>query len=129
MLRHEFRPGKLIAGLFLTAAGVVYLGDAGDAWQTPWFAVIPLVIGGLCLAGAVGLMNLAIRGRRASGRKGPPGSAGFEGAAAAGAAGAAKSAGTAGGAGTARIAGDTGAGGTVTGSDSGGATGPGGSAR
>ena len=43
MLRHDFRPGKLVAGLFLTAAGVVYLGDAGNAWQTPWFVVIPLV--------------------------------------------------------------------------------------
>ncbi|GAQ60917.1 hypothetical protein SsS58_01260 [Streptomyces scabiei] len=117
MLRHEFRPGKLIAGLFLTAAGVVYLGDAGDAWQTPWFAVIPLVIGGLCLAGAVGLLNLAIRGRgRGPGeRKGPPAPPGFESGAAAGSAGTAKHAGTAGSAGAA-------------GADPGGATGPSGSA-
>lgn len=122
MLRHEFRPGKLIAGLFLTAAGVVYLGDAGDAWQTPWFAVIPLVIGGLCLAGAVGLLNLAIRGRgRGRGpseRKGPPAPPGFESGAAAGSAGTAKNAGTAGSAGAA---------GTATGADPGGATGPSGS--
>ncbi|WSG22962.1 hypothetical protein OHB30_19240 [Streptomyces europaeiscabiei] len=73
MLRHEFRPGKLIAGLFLTAAGVAYLGDAGEAWETPWFVVIPLVVGGLCLAGAAGLLNHAIRGRQASGRTGPMG--------------------------------------------------------
>ncbi|MDX2525648.1 hypothetical protein PV420_15885 [Streptomyces europaeiscabiei] len=73
MLRHEFRPGKLIAGLFLTAAGVAYLGDAGEAWETRWFVVIPLVVGGLCLAGAAGLLNHAIRGRRASGRTGPMG--------------------------------------------------------
>nr|WP_079024095.1 hypothetical protein [Streptomyces scabiei] len=76
MLRHEFRPGKLIAGLFLTAAGVAYLGDAGEAWETPWFVVIPLVVGGLCLAGAAGLLNHAIRGRRASGRTGPIGPVG-----------------------------------------------------
>ncbi|MBZ3907475.1 MULTISPECIES: hypothetical protein [Streptomyces] len=75
MLRHEFRPGKLVAGLVLTAAGVVYLGDAGDAWQTPWFVVIPLVVGGLCLAGAVGFLDHAIRGRRGAGRKGPTGPA------------------------------------------------------
>ena len=64
MLRHEFRPGKLVAGLFLTVAGITYAGDAGDAWDTPWFAVIPLVVGGLCLAGAVGLLTRAVRNRR-----------------------------------------------------------------
>jgi hypothetical protein len=124
VLRHEFRPGKLIAGLFLTAAGVVYLGDASDAWQAPWFAVIPLVIGGLCLAGAVGLLNLAIRGRgRGPGeRKGPPEPPGFESGAAAGTTG---TAGTAKDAGT---AGRTGAAGTATGADPGGATGRSGSA-
>ncbi|MGD1219718.1 hypothetical protein AB9Q10_14980 [Streptomyces krungchingensis] len=53
MLRHEFQPGKLVAGVFLTLAGVIYAGDAGGAWQTPWFVVIPVVTGGLCLAGAV----------------------------------------------------------------------------
>ena len=73
MLRHEFRPAKLVAGLFLTAAGVVYLGDAGDAWETPWFVVIPLVVGGLCIAGAVATLDHAIRGRRGAGRMGPTG--------------------------------------------------------
>lgn len=125
MLRHEFRPGKLIAGLFLTTAGVVYLGDASDAWQTPWFAVIPLVIGGLCLAGAVGLLNLAIRGRGACARKEPSAPPGFESGAAAGAAGTAGTAGTTKDAGT---AGSAGAAGTATGADPGGATGPSGSA-
>lgn len=80
MLRHEFRPGKLVAGLFLTATGVVYLGDAGGAWETPWFVVIPLVVGGLCLAGAVTVLNHAIRGHRTSGRTGAPGAAGPTGA-------------------------------------------------
>ncbi len=73
MLRHEFRPGKLVAGLFVTAAGVVYLGDAGDAWQAPWFVVIPLVVGGLCIAGAVASLDHAIRGRRGAGRTGVSG--------------------------------------------------------
>ncbi len=108
MLRHEFRPGKLIAGLFLTAAGVVYLGDARNAWEIPWFAVIPLVIGGLCLAGAVGLLNHAIRGRGTSERTrptaptaptAPTGPTGYGGAA--GPSGVAKSAGATGPGGTA----------------------------
>ncbi|NNN36890.1 hypothetical protein HLK59_42380 [Streptomyces sp. S3(2020)] len=70
MLRHEFRPGKLLAGLVLTLAGVIYAGDAGGAWETPWFAVIPLVTGGLCLAGVTGLATRAIRRRRAGARAG-----------------------------------------------------------
>ncbi|WP_128802721.1 MULTISPECIES: hypothetical protein [unclassified Streptomyces] len=70
MLRHEFRPGKLVAGLFLALAGVVFAGDAGGLWETPWFAVIPLVTGGLCLAGAVGVVSRAVRRRRGVGE--PP---------------------------------------------------------
>ncbi|MET9787256.1 hypothetical protein [Streptomyces canus] len=72
MLRHEFRPGKLVAGFFLTLAGITYAGDAGDAWDTPWFAVIPMVVGGLCLAGVVGLLTRAIRNRRDSRRTSTP---------------------------------------------------------
>ncbi|MEE1833840.1 hypothetical protein [Streptomyces sp. SP17KL33] len=79
MLRHEFRPAKLVAGLFLTAAGVVYLGDAGDAWEAPWFVAIPLVVGGLCIAGAVATLDHAIRGRRGVGRTGPTGVTGTRG--------------------------------------------------
>ncbi|WP_328749792.1 hypothetical protein OHT57_30710 [Streptomyces sp. NBC_00285] len=72
MLRHEFQPGRLVAGLFLTVAGITYVGDAGDAWETPWFAVIPMVVGGLCLAGAVGLLTRTVRNRRGSRRAGTP---------------------------------------------------------
>ncbi|MEU3525402.1 hypothetical protein AB0E62_16260 [Streptomyces sp. NPDC038707] len=63
MLRHEFQPGRLVAGFFLTVTAVAYAGDAGGAWDTPWFAVIPLVVGGLCLAGATAVLARAIRGR------------------------------------------------------------------
>ncbi|MFF7164799.1 hypothetical protein ACFZBP_26135 [Streptomyces sp. NPDC008086] len=63
MLRHEFQPGRLVAGAFLTITGVIYVGDAGGAWETPWFVVIPLVMGGLCLAGAVGVLTRGIRKR------------------------------------------------------------------
>ncbi|MFJ3042027.1 MULTISPECIES: hypothetical protein [Streptomyces] len=70
MLRHRFQPGRLVAGLFLMLAGVVYAGDAGGLWQTPWFAVIPLVSGGLGIAGAVGVVA-----RAAHRRRGEPGAA------------------------------------------------------
>ncbi|MDH6607855.1 hypothetical protein M2164_003490 [Streptomyces sp. SAI-208] len=72
MLRHEFRPGQLVAGLFLTAAGITYAGDAGGAWDTPWFAVIPMVVGGLCLAGVVGLLARAVRRHRDTRRTSTP---------------------------------------------------------
>lgn len=57
MLRHEFQPGRLVAGIFLTATAVAYAGDAGGLWRTPWFAAIPLVIGGLSLAAATALLT------------------------------------------------------------------------
>ncbi|MGW4563648.1 hypothetical protein ACWEN3_14945 [Streptomyces sp. NPDC004561] len=63
MLRHEFQPGRLVAGLFLTATGALYAGDAAGAWETPWFAVVPLVVGGLCLAGVTAAVTRGIRGR------------------------------------------------------------------
>ncbi|MFD8369369.1 hypothetical protein ACFV2Z_01130 [Streptomyces sp. NPDC059688] len=63
MLRHEFEPGKLVAGLFLIAAGVVYAGDAGGLWETPRFAIVPLVVGGLCLAGATAVVARGMRRR------------------------------------------------------------------
>ncbi|MFI9242469.1 hypothetical protein ACIGXF_07735 [Streptomyces sp. NPDC053086] len=63
MLRHEFQPGKLVAGLFLTAAGAAYAGDARGLWDTPWFVIVPLVVGGLCLAGVTAALTRGIRGR------------------------------------------------------------------
>ncbi|MCX4233972.1 hypothetical protein ACH4Y0_17300 [Streptomyces sp. NPDC020707] len=69
MRRHEFKPGRLIAGLFLMLTGVVYAGDAGGLWETPWFAVIPLVTGGLFLAAVTGSVAHGIRRRH---RRGVP---------------------------------------------------------
>ncbi|MCE0447481.1 hypothetical protein LT493_34780 [Streptomyces tricolor] len=53
----------MVAGLFLTATGVVYAGEAGGLWDVPWFVVVPLVVGGLCLAGATATLTRGIRGR------------------------------------------------------------------
>jgi hypothetical protein len=63
VLRHDFQPGRLVAGAFLILAGVIYAGDAGGLWDTPWFVIIPVVTGGLCLAGAVGVLTRAVRRR------------------------------------------------------------------
>ncbi|EFL34346.1 conserved hypothetical protein [Streptomyces viridochromogenes DSM 40736] len=68
MLRHELQPGKLVAGAVLTVTGVLYAGDAGGAWEIPWFVAIPLVTGGLCLAGAVAFLTGRVRRRRTAGR-------------------------------------------------------------
>ncbi|MEV3857901.1 hypothetical protein AB0J38_26680 [Streptomyces sp. NPDC050095] len=67
-MRHDFYPGRLIAGLVLMLTAVVYFGDAGGAWETPWFAVIPLVCGGLGVAGVVGTVARAARLRRSNPR-------------------------------------------------------------
>jgi hypothetical protein len=72
VLRHEFQPGRLIAGLFVTIAGITYVGDAGGAWETPWFAVIPLLVFGLTLAAAVALLTGAVRRRTRARRAAAP---------------------------------------------------------
>ncbi|GHE10708.1 hypothetical protein [Streptomyces alanosinicus] len=63
MLRHEFQPGRLVAGLFLTATAALFAGDAGGLWETPWFVVAPLVVGGLCLATVTAMVTRGIRRR------------------------------------------------------------------
>jgi hypothetical protein len=63
VLRHEFQPGKLVAGLFLTATGAVFAGDAGGLWETPWSAVVPMTVGGLCLAGLAAAVARGVRRR------------------------------------------------------------------
>ncbi|MFF1548289.1 hypothetical protein [Streptomyces sp. NPDC058291] len=69
MLRHEFRPGRLVAGAAFVVAGVVFAGDAGGLWETPWFVMIPVVVGGLCLAGVAGAVARAVRRRRGPSRR------------------------------------------------------------
>lgn len=61
MRRHEFQPGRLLAGLVLTAAGVLYLLDAAGETDLPWFLVVPMAFGGLALAALVGLVTYAVR--------------------------------------------------------------------
>ncbi|WSM05802.1 hypothetical protein OIE74_14385 [Streptomyces sp. NBC_01716] len=67
MLRHEFKPGKLVAGLAVLSAATVFAGDAGGWWDSPWFVMVPIVCGGLFLASAVSMADYSIR-RRLSAR-------------------------------------------------------------
>ncbi|MFB7494111.1 hypothetical protein ACFC09_05305 [Streptomyces sp. NPDC056161] len=71
MQGHEFQPGKLVIGVFLSGAAVAYAGDAGGLWDTPWFAMVPLVVCGLCLAGAAAVLARLIRRRRTATRTVP----------------------------------------------------------
>ncbi|MEV6952835.1 hypothetical protein [Streptomyces sp. NPDC051183] len=61
MRRHEFQPGRLIAGLVLIAAGVLYLLDAAGEADLPWFSVLPMALGGLSFAAVVGMVTYAVR--------------------------------------------------------------------
>ncbi|MGV9879371.1 hypothetical protein [Streptomyces sp. NPDC003006] len=65
MLRHELQPGKLVAGLSLLTVAVVYVGDAGGAWDAPWFVALPLMMAGLLLAGVAAAFH-GIRPRGAA---------------------------------------------------------------
>jgi hypothetical protein len=64
--RHDFRPGKLIAGLAVLTAALLYAGDAGGSWHTPWYMAFPVVFGGLFLSGVVSWTHYRIRRRRSA---------------------------------------------------------------
>ncbi|MFF8567395.1 hypothetical protein ACF06N_20795 [Streptomyces albidoflavus] len=64
MLRHEPQPGRLLAGIVLITAAVLYTGDAVSAWSIPWWVLFPLVCGGLWVAAAVGVFGHLLRRRR-----------------------------------------------------------------
>ncbi|MDJ0383392.1 hypothetical protein [Streptomyces sp. G-G2] len=61
MRRHEFQPGRLLAGVALLAGGVLYLLDASGERDVPWFLIFPLAFGGLALAALVGVTTYAVR--------------------------------------------------------------------
>ncbi len=63
---HEFRPGRLVAGVTALAVAAVYLGDAAGSWDAPWYAVVPLLSCGLPLAALAGWVGHRARRRRAA---------------------------------------------------------------
>ncbi|MFD0145800.1 MULTISPECIES: hypothetical protein [unclassified Streptomyces] len=65
MLLHEFRPGRLIAGATALALAALYAGDATDAWETPWYEVVPVLFGGLGLAALATWVAYRVRRRSA----------------------------------------------------------------
>lgn len=69
MLRHDLQPGKLVAGVILTGTAVAFGGDARGLWTVPWALMVPLLVGGLCLAGVVGMVGYVVQYRRRRGRK------------------------------------------------------------
>ncbi|MFJ2648798.1 hypothetical protein ACIO1C_18940 [Streptomyces sp. NPDC087420] len=64
--RHEFRPGRLVAGVTVLGAAVAYAGDAAGAWPVPWFAVFPVLFCGFFVAGVVALVDYLMRRRRSA---------------------------------------------------------------
>lgn len=53
MRRHDFEPGRLIVGLVMLGGGPAYLLEATGRWHFPAYALLPALVGGLCLGGAV----------------------------------------------------------------------------
>ncbi|MCX5142339.1 MULTISPECIES: hypothetical protein [unclassified Streptomyces] len=64
MLRHEFRPGRAVAGVVMLALAAGYAAEAADAWDPPWAFFIPLLVGGLWLSAVVTWIAYRIRRRR-----------------------------------------------------------------
>ncbi|MEV4434666.1 hypothetical protein [Streptomyces sp. NPDC049555] len=63
-MRHDFEPGKLVAGLVLLAASVLCLGDMAGWWWFPSYALLPGIVAGFCLAGVVTSLSLTVRRHR-----------------------------------------------------------------
>ncbi|MET9590985.1 hypothetical protein ABZY45_08440 [Streptomyces sp. NPDC006516] len=64
MLRHEFRPGRAVAGLTMLALAGGYAADAAGAWDAPWTFFVPVFTGGLWLAATATWVSYRLRRRR-----------------------------------------------------------------
>ncbi|GGP36716.1 MULTISPECIES: hypothetical protein [Streptomyces] len=66
MLRHEFRPGRAVAGLVMLGLAAGYAADAAGAWEATLTFFLPLFLGGLWLAATVTWVAYMLRRRRAA---------------------------------------------------------------
>ncbi|MEW1614429.1 MULTISPECIES: hypothetical protein [unclassified Streptomyces] len=64
MLRHEFRPGRAVAGLAMLALAGGYAADAAGAWEVPWTFFLLVLLGGLWLAATATWAAYLLRRRR-----------------------------------------------------------------
>ncbi|MFF8742606.1 MULTISPECIES: hypothetical protein [Streptomyces] len=64
MPRHEFRPGRAVAGLTMLGLAGGYAADAAGSWDAPWAFFLPLFLGGLWLAATVTWVAYRVRRRR-----------------------------------------------------------------
>ncbi|MFF6907830.1 hypothetical protein ACFY9Q_18050 [Streptomyces sp. NPDC012389] len=64
MLRHEFRPGRAVAGLAMLALAGGYAADAAGAWEVPWTFFLAVFLGGLWLATTATWTAYMLRRRR-----------------------------------------------------------------
>ncbi|MER5553150.1 hypothetical protein ABT001_15990 [Streptomyces sp. NPDC002793] len=69
MPRHEFRPGRAVAGLVMLTLAGGYAADAAGAWNIPWSFVAAVFFGGLWLAVTVTWVSYRLRRRHT--RKAP----------------------------------------------------------
>ncbi|MFJ5550785.1 hypothetical protein [Streptomyces sp. NPDC093225] len=60
-MRHEFQPGRLIAGVVLLVAGVLFALDARDRLAVSVWVLLPLLAGGLALAALAGTVAYIVR--------------------------------------------------------------------
>ncbi|MCG7526486.1 hypothetical protein MHW47_18795 [Streptomyces sp. OfavH-34-F] len=66
MPRHEFRPGRAVAGLVMLALAAGYAGDAAELWDAPPQFFIAVLCGGLGAAACATLIGYRMRRRRAA---------------------------------------------------------------
>jgi len=64
VLRHEFRPGRAVAGLAMLGLAGGYAADAAGAWEVPWTFFLPVFLGGLWLAATATWAAYMLRRRR-----------------------------------------------------------------